>query len=153
MCMLCGTEWSLELKNLDVIKLQISKRYLEGPFAYQHVMSRNEPTAYFCSHCLNHIRKRKYKSKFQMLPMDLYLLGLLHYIYIIKMDKRSLKRIKKTLQEKNNIFKNIAIHPIQILLDCSNIQETWFSINLSNIFFSHSAIAKFMRKSQKLNLQ
>jgi hypothetical protein len=149
--MLCGTTWSLELRNLEVIKFQISKRYMEGPFAYQNIMSCTEPNVYICCHCLNHIRKRKFKSKLQMLPMDLYLLGLLHYFYIVKMDKRSLKRIKKTLQQKDNFYQQSQIKPLQIMMSNSNFQETWMTMNLSNIFFSHYAIAKFMRKSQKNN--
>ncbi len=143
--MLCGSKWNVELRETEMLQNQIKMLYLPGPFIYSQVLKITTDFQLCCSHCLNHIRKRKNKKRKHLLPMDQYLLGLLHVQYLNNLDKRSIKRLKRNLTSNQSFYNITQYAPLAYLLKASCINEEWMKINLNTNFFSHYAIAKQMR--------
>jgi hypothetical protein len=145
MCALCGSMALVELRETEMLQKQIEALYIPGPFIFNCVLHCQSEIQLCCSHCLNHIRKRKNRKRKCMLPMDQYLLGLLHYKFMDSLDQRSIKRLQKNLKSNTTFYNLSRYYPLHFMLNAKDVCRTWRTLNLSTNFFSHYAIAKHMR--------
>ena len=149
-CVLCGTCFNLEIRNTDSVKCQVTKTYLPGPFAYRVVENLCGEQVNICSHCSNHIRKRKHLTKRKaMIPMDHYLLSLLNLEFCSKIDLRSKKRIKKVLLETTNNYRFTSFAPLQLLILNPQKVQTWWNLNLNTSFYIGGKTSRLIRLNIK----
>lgn len=145
-CILCGTCNTLELRNSDCIKTSVSKTYSKGPFAYVNVFKVTDQQSWICTHCLNHIRKRKIKNvKKKMLPMDHFLLSLMNLELASLIDLRSKKRMQNVLKEENNFYRNTSILPLDMLICDADPVDKWWTLNLNTCFFVGGKTSRCIR--------
>jgi len=149
-CLLCGTQWNVEWRPTDQVQSQVSERYKEGPFAWKNLQEATEPESPFCTHCLNHIRKRRRLKKKEMLPVDQYLLGLMSPGLMSKVDMRSLKRLRRVMGQVSNPFRYLGICPLQTILESKTPVRTWWSINLCTSYFNDRVTARIVRQEIKV---
>lgn len=149
MCLLCGSNKNLEWRSVDQVRPQVLERYIEGPFAWAALCEAKEKELLFCAHCLNHIRKRKRSRRRRMLPMDLYMLGLLSPKFSGYVDLRSQKRLKKVLSVKSNPYLRLGIAPLDVMVASDNKVCAWWELNLKTMYFPDCTAAKFVRSQIK----
>lgn len=136
----------LELRNTDCIRNSVLRTYTKGPFAFEMVEKLNCEQVHICNHCLNHIRKRKFKNlKKKMLPMDHYLLSLLNMEMSNLMDLRSKKRMQLVLKERNNFYRYTSIIPLQTMIHKHKKIENWWLLNLRTFFFVGGRTSRSIR--------
>lgn len=148
-CLLCGTAYHNEWRSTEQIKLQVAERYTEGPFAWLALQDANSPDSQFCTHCLNHIRKRRGKKRKTMLPADQYLLGLISPGLSTQVDMRSRKRLRRVMAQPQNTFRTLHIEPLNILMSSKSPVHTWWDLNLNTLYFRDRVTARLIRHEIK----
>jgi hypothetical protein len=147
MCSICGTAYFLEHRSTLQLQAALYTKYKEGPFSWNYVMKLKTVKTYCCSHCLNHVRKRK---KQEMLPMDQYLLGMMSPTLSKNLDYRSKKRMEKVLNENHNMYKHICVYPANTFLSSPCKVTAWWKYNLQTRFFDNEVNANLVRKYIKV---
>lgn len=149
-CTLCGTSSNLEWRPTEQIRAQVVERYKEGPFAWKSLHGSKSLESQFCTHCLNHIRKRRRLKKKEMLPTDQYMLGLMSPGLGIQVDMRSRKRLRRVMSQASNPYRNTGIEPLNIIMKSKTPVQTWWETNLCTPYFNDRVTARIVRREIKV---